>query len=306
MYNKVLILGNGFDLDLGWKTRYKDFIQSEYWPLRKKSPDCPMAEFLQKCINIDLWYDLESMLKYYASDEYIDGVANPKDELFFNNLIAGLTQYIREEEKKAIRKDSFAINVLNAVITNGYFSTIYSFNYTDLNLIARKADIQKPLVYESVHGCVANNSIILGVDDHSELRDGYSYLRKVFSEYYTSHPIRYSLKECDEVIFFGHSLGETDYPYFSDFFSEQSRCKDRKDGKRITIFTKDHQSRFQILEQLRKMNQYQTEHLQNDNIFKIIMTDKPDTNAVSDFFNSLNKESKATEERMLDNLSQVF
>ena len=28
----VLIIGNGFDLDLGLPTRYSDFAESNYWP----------------------------------------------------------------------------------------------------------------------------------------------------------------------------------------------------------------------------------------------------------------------------------
>lgn len=31
MYNNVLILGNGFDLDLGLKTKYSDFTGSDEW-----------------------------------------------------------------------------------------------------------------------------------------------------------------------------------------------------------------------------------------------------------------------------------
>ena len=47
MRKKVFIIGNGFDLNLGWKTSYKDFISSEYWPLRDKEPYCLMAEYLK-------------------------------------------------------------------------------------------------------------------------------------------------------------------------------------------------------------------------------------------------------------------
>lgn len=36
MYNNILILGNGFDLDLGLPTKYSDFANSEYWPKVKK------------------------------------------------------------------------------------------------------------------------------------------------------------------------------------------------------------------------------------------------------------------------------
>lgn len=28
---KLLILGNGFDIDLGMKTKYSDFAKSHYW-----------------------------------------------------------------------------------------------------------------------------------------------------------------------------------------------------------------------------------------------------------------------------------
>lgn len=31
MAKKILILGNGFDIDLGMKTRYSDFAKSRYW-----------------------------------------------------------------------------------------------------------------------------------------------------------------------------------------------------------------------------------------------------------------------------------
>ena len=32
---KVFIIGNGFDLDLGWKTRYSDFAKSSFGGLVK-------------------------------------------------------------------------------------------------------------------------------------------------------------------------------------------------------------------------------------------------------------------------------
>ena len=35
---RVLIIGNGFDLDLGRKTTYKDFYNSEYCPKKYPAP----------------------------------------------------------------------------------------------------------------------------------------------------------------------------------------------------------------------------------------------------------------------------
>jgi hypothetical protein len=199
-----------------------------------------------------------------------------------------------------------AVKVLRAVVANGYFSSIYTFNYTDLYDIAERTGINERFDYEPVHGCLSNNSIILGVNDGANLRNGYSYLRKVFSEHYTSHSIRYDLQECDEVVFFGHSLGENDYPYFADFFESQSNCAERKNGKHITIFTKDNHSRFQILDQLRMMNGGMTERLQNDNDFKIIMTDNPNKVLLKKFFDNLNKESLSTHERQMEHVASML
>lgn len=295
MKKKVFIIGNGFDIDLGWKTRYSDFVYSDFCPIIRGEASCPMEEYLAERIAIERWYDLEVLLKEYASTSFNTNESlNEKDEAFFNNLKDSLTCYIRNEEQKRVDGDSLAAHVLKAVIENGFFSSIFTFNYTNLSSIARNLKIVSRFDYQSVHGCAENSSIILGVDDHCELRDGYSYLRKVFSEHYSSHHIRYDLQECDEVAFFGHSLGDMDYPYFLDFFNAQSHCSNRKDGKRITIFTKDNSSRIQILEQLRKMNAGQTEHLQNDNDLTFVMTDNPNQTKLKQFFDHLKKDSKRT------------
>ena len=307
MYKKVFIIGNGFDLDLGWKTSYKDFINSDYWPLKDKEPDCLMAEYLKDRTQVDRWYDLESLLKEYASpNPHSDEKAYLRDEKFFCELRECLISFLKDAIKRSVNLDSMAIKVLRAVVCNGYFSSIYTFNYTDLYDIAEKTNINVGFDYELVHGSLVNNSIILGVNDSANLRVGYSYLRKVFNEHYTSHFIRYDLQECDEVVFFGHSLGENDYPYFADFFEDQSQCRERKDSKRITIFTKDNNSRFQILEQLRMMNGGRTERLQNDNDFKIIMTDNPDKVLMKKFFDNLAKESKAAHDRNMEHVASML
>lgn len=225
---------------------------------------------------------------------------------FFYELRNGLIAFLKEEVEKDVNTDSMAAKVLKAIVANGYFNSIYTFNYTDLYNIAERIGVQSQFDYESVHGCLARESIIIGVDDNAHLRNGYSYLRKVFSEYYTSHNIRYALQECDEVVFFGHSLGETDYPYFADFFENQSQCAERKNSKHITIFTKDNNSRYQILEQLRMMNGGRTERLQNDNDFKMIMTDNPDMVQLKKFFDNLSKESKASHDRSMHNVASML
>ena len=64
---KILILGNGFDLDLGRKTLYKDFYKSEFCP---KDYPAPIIKHLNEKWTDNLesvkWYDLENeILNYY-------------------------------------------------------------------------------------------------------------------------------------------------------------------------------------------------------------------------------------------------
>ena len=85
MMKRVFIIGNGFDLNLGWKTGYWNFIESPYCPI--KDSHSPLALFLRQKTEIDRWYDLEAILREYASEGHeIDGhITNPckKDEDFF-------------------------------------------------------------------------------------------------------------------------------------------------------------------------------------------------------------------------------
>ena len=80
---KVLILGNGFDLDLGRETSYKSFYESEFCP---KDYPAPIIKHLnEKWVdNLESvkWYDLENeILNYYESIE----VAGDNYDLYNEN-----------------------------------------------------------------------------------------------------------------------------------------------------------------------------------------------------------------------------
>lgn len=68
----VLIIGNGFDLDLGLPTTYKDFYESEYCPKHYPSP---LVHHLNQTLGNSLdkvrWYHLENeLLNYYHKIQY--------------------------------------------------------------------------------------------------------------------------------------------------------------------------------------------------------------------------------------------
>ena len=97
---KILILGNGFDLDLGRKTLYKDFYESEFCP---KDYPAPIIKHLNEKWTDNLesvkWYDLENeILNYYekikvASDNYDLYNATEKEILVEINHIPTYTTF---------------------------------------------------------------------------------------------------------------------------------------------------------------------------------------------------------------------
>lgn len=307
MSNKVFIIGNGFDLDLGLNTRYSDFAKSDKWPFTTTHLPNSLAGYLKKKANVEKWFDLEKELLLYSQNRigaeralarYKTQAEN--DKRMFDDLNQSLTAYLKREERTELKKDSVAAKVLLSIIESDLFSSIYSFNYTDLHNIAAQLGSNKKFEYEHVHGCLKENSIILGVEEGTDLLPGYQYLYKTFNPHYESHYIQYDMLEADEVVFFGHSLGHNDYHYFQMFFQEQ--CRDgmkRKDGKRITIFTYNDSSRIEILEQLRQMNNKKTDLLFNLNQMEVIYTKDGGGYCLERFINRLKEEANS-----LDNFMQ--
>lgn len=244
--NRLLILGNGFDLGLGRDTRYSDFVKSRFWPEDLKSE---LFGYLEKKANLERWFDLESELARYIqnvrkeSSAYVTtrpGRAK-QDRADFNEIVEALITYLKNVERKDVNRESIAAKVFSLACRDSAFSKIYSFNYTDLFILSRKLELLSIPVVEYVHGCLADDSAILGINDTEDTLGGlYDFMRKSFNPHYSSHPVSYDLKTADEVVFFGHSLGDNDYHYFQSFFRHQCDENLSPDEKRtITIFTKD-------------------------------------------------------------------
>lgn len=304
---KVFIIGNGFDLDLGWKTRYSDFAESPFGIFGENYSYADLADFLRRKSQTQKWFDLEMALQEYAStanDDYKysdDEFIRKNDYKVFEDLTNKLMDYLSEEQKKPINTDSVAAKVFRSIIENGFFTSIYTFNYTNLGLIAKQLDLDT-ISFEYVHGSIEKRSAILGVEDKTDLRSGYSFLYKTFNRYYESHHIQYDMAEADEIVFFGHSLGWNDYHYFQQLFRTQSsKYLERDDSKRITIFTYDDDSRISILEQLREMNDKNANLLFSLNDFQFIYTKEniADEERLRRFLDHLAKDSLAEKRRQV-------
>lgn len=308
----LLLIGNGFDCDLGLKTKYKDFVESVYFQnnvtckfdpdrLIESDYDFNIFDYLYYRYNENNnWIDIEHELAELATrksitfDEssgrniYVKPVMGKEQKVSFMQLKKNLNDYISSLDAPA-KRTTYA-NKLAEIISKSDHSKVISFNYTNFELTTG-ISLSKPCYY--VHGCLNDNvepSIILGFQDDVDIDKSYCCMIKSHQpSYYASHIPDY-LEDVDEVIFFGLSLGDVDYPYFSDFFKKQCIPNDVKNRKFISFFTYDEDSRQDILYQLRMMNDKRTRHFfeySNLNFFRT--KNNMDNDKIEGFFQDLRK-----------------
>lgn len=330
----VFIIGNGFDLNLGRRTSYKDFWDTDHCP---KNYPAPLIAHLNSCWNDNIdyvkWYDLENeLLEYYNSNaglpEWKDVVSVKElqflrkyDSYYYicrryddkidiiNDLInkgriiipnqfaqapdipycedyklsirdrdfkalklikTGLCNYMKEADSAEIKPNSVAQSTLCAIeqsLEDGNQVSVYTFNYTCLP--KGSEEILHP---QYIHGRCKDNNIIIGTKDSDELNRDYDFLQKSFDPNYKTPPIVSDMLNADEVIIFGHSLGMNDSQYFKPFFMQRTDVTNSK-RVRITIFTKDENSKIEIKRSLQMMTGYNLSLLYSLNDFEIITTD---------------------------------
>ena len=256
----ILVIGNGFDLDLELHTKYSDFANSKYWPKTNSYSFSPLAQKLQERKNIEKeWFNIEDLLYEYAHNgglsehvavEQLLG-ARKEDNDYFNDLSSSLTQFIKEAQNKEPNAYSCAARLLRTVANNDNFTKIYSFNYTDIRKLANRIGIiiRNSLKCVNVHGKADDDSIVLGVSGNSDLMKGYESFKKPNNPHYEGSDLMHSLIDSKEVIVFGHSFGSQDYSYFKDFlsyFSDYNFCTTHK----LTVITKNSESAASIKKQI--------------------------------------------------------
>lgn len=287
--NKTLfILGNGFDLDLNLKTSYHDFLISSYfennvtagfskYDLERLNNDINIFSYLKYRHEINGWIDVETELARLASRKTQDNFkpekifipVSKREKKTFQQLRIALCDYLKNISYDKVKTDSYGLQILKLLNNPDSNSELITFNYTDINRLIQFIGDEKLFIPVSyMHGSLKSRqtaeddtSIILGFQDDIEIDDSYCFMIKSHSPYYTSHNIKSKLEQADEVIFFGHSLGSTDYPYFEDFFRKQCAVKSDNEKKKVRIFTYDEESRQSILIQLRNMNEKHTQML---------------------------------------------
>ena len=89
----VFLLGNGFDINIGMKTRYCDFYDYYFKQISLNNIIKTFKNNIKE--NIEDWADLELKL-----GEYLENLQENEAILIYNDLIKNLQKYIQSEEEK--------------------------------------------------------------------------------------------------------------------------------------------------------------------------------------------------------------
>jgi hypothetical protein len=209
---KIIVIGNGFDLNLGLKTSYKDFIESDYFNTLIEQNNS-LATYLMAKSNLNNWVDIEKEITQYSMDiQHTD--ANVKND--FEALKISLANYLKEAQEGEIDQESQAFKMIQEEIQST--DKIYNFNYTNTVLkIAKLLDATDiDIKHSYVHGSIENMDIIFGVEDNARIHQNHIFLKKSYNKNYGETDIGKFLKDENDLVIFGHSLGITDSSYFKN------------------------------------------------------------------------------------------
>lgn len=207
----LIILGNGFDLDLGWKTSYKDFFQAKqdsFYQLNDLS-------YIKQMIDGECWYNLEGYLRQCVLSMEQTEVKQLNDfwQICSNFM---LDYFIKNLSEFKTNYNSCAYHLMAALND----SIVYTFNYTNPFV---KEGITVPeihFIHGKLEGSINGTQMKLGVDigvvKQNELSKG-SYLKPLLKSD-ANIEILCQLKKSHNIIIYGHSLSITDSDYFKLLF----------------------------------------------------------------------------------------
>lgn len=222
----LLIVGNGFDLSMGFKTSYGDFMKSSYFPHEETSSLC---SYLHKQYEENMgWIDIENELSEYSrilttkklnakKFNTILDIDSLREE--YDELKSSLKFYLQEETKRAFgpSPDNPAKRVINQLPAD---SKIISFNYTSIiERMTRDRFCTSKGNLLHIHGSLAPyDDIVFGVEDSAKLSKEHVFLYKAHSRHLKVQEFSDWLNTAERIIFYGYSLGDTDRQYFENFF----------------------------------------------------------------------------------------
>ena len=266
--NTIVVIGNGFDLNLGLPTSYQDFIKSPQFQ-RLLQTDNHLYTYLKDKYHLQNWVDIENELQKYSYDY----TATNREEfrLEYNELCRCLCSYLNNVDLQGINKDSFAYKTLCNFI-NEEQVTIINFNYTDtvkhIIMDANLSAMNNGIEIYNIHGSALKYDIVFGVEDTAQINNDDVFLLKATQHAFKPIDLASKLEVAKNVVFLGHSLGSTDHHYFFKFFTRQAI--DYANRKTIIITCYKEEGRLNIWKSIRKLTQNSPTELQIRNNVNIV------------------------------------
>lgn len=215
-YDAILIIGNGFDLNLGLKTSYRDFMASDFFS-NLLGKDNQLCLYLNKQSQLNNWIDIENELKVYSNDICKD-TDRRKFRREYELLCDSLCEYLNGLDMSHLDKTSEVYKIITEKFKN---LLVLNFNYTStLDYIVSQNNLNYMIL--RVHGNARKKKIVFGVEDNARINDDDVFLKKSTCMWNEVLNINSLLSNAKTIVFLGYSLGETDHHYFNDFFRNAS------------------------------------------------------------------------------------
>ena len=242
----TLILGNGFDINMGLKTSYYDFVK---WYIGLDCNDNKSIKKLKEHIDIEemKWCDLELKLGEYTKfyDNYVDFYDAYCDigEKLICYLVNEENVFIEKTDlKKTYVSQKFIEDIMVFLANNRILSgkkiliNFITFNYTIIldklvDIIKTNKELKSFFTDQNIelgtithcHGKLCDNKICFGVDNYGQIKNqgiftgDESYMQQMVkplrNEYLDNVDLVLSKKaimSADVIVVYGSSLGESD------------------------------------------------------------------------------------------------
>lgn len=230
MTNISLVTGNGFDIDLGFPTKYSDFANdvNREWrdfvnmtrTIIKQLFRTEFVDHMQKARENENWFDIEEeIFKFVKTHENLSREQIGLIREQFKALVEYLRLYIcRVAIQKNKRNGSLAESLLHKLNSIQHPVNIHTFNYTNCFDITGIQNSENVKFHPPIHGTLGYN-MTLGCRAYDKSKEN-TQLDFMYKPIIGSYKeiLMQNLSTATEVIIFGHSLNSMDFCYFKDFF----------------------------------------------------------------------------------------
>ena len=260
----IYVIGNGFDIDLGWHTSYKEFYDTKLtgWKVHFRPNDDCLPKYLLDHAG-ENWYDLERTIYDYClskSKGNLDKDSMGRDYQDYLTIKRQLVNFVKERSDEPVNEESKAYNILRAYIDDisrmGNMSDLkpelVSFNYTPLGKVAKQINSKVNFTYNAIHGTIEKDNCIFGFHDDMNIKGDYRDMQKSLDDNYDPGRIMPLLMDARSITFFGLSMGYIDAVYFKPVLEKASQPGDFRNRKSMDIefITLNNQSKRDIKKNL--------------------------------------------------------